>query len=58
MNDINDMVFTLKDMCKYLQIGRVKALQLLGTGEIKGKKVGRDWRVLKSEVDKYLKDHN
>lgn len=57
MND-QDTVFTFEEFRKYLKIGRNLALRLLNDGDVKGKRVGNQWRVLKSEVDKYLKDHN
>ena len=53
----NDKVLTLEEMRKYLRIGRNVALRLLQEKEINGKKVGNQWRILKSEVDKYLRNH-
>lgn len=58
MANIDDKIFTLEEFKNYLKIGRNTALKLLNDGEVKAKKVGRQWRILKSEVDKYLKDHN
>ena len=57
MSEREDMVFTFDEFRKYLKLGRNTALRLLQTGEVKGKKVGRQWRILKSEVVKYLRDH-
>ena len=49
-------IFTLEELQKYLKIGRNTALDLLKNKKIKAKKVGRQWRILKSEVNKYLID--
>ena len=58
MTNIDDKIFTLEEFKNYLRIGRNTALKLLNDGEVKAKRVGRQWRILKSEVDRFLKDHN
>lgn len=52
---VEDRVFTLKQLQEYLQISRPTGIKLLRSGKIKANKIGRDWRILKSEVDKYLR---
>ncbi len=49
-------IFTIEELQRYLKIGRNTAFDLLKNNKIKAKKVGRQWRILKSEVDKYLND--
>ena len=49
-----DKVLTVKDLCEYLKFSEKTVLNLLNTGEIPGRKLGGSWRILKSEIDKYL----
>ncbi|HLD44408.1 MAG TPA: helix-turn-helix domain-containing protein [bacterium] len=48
-------VMTTNEAMKYLKITRKTLLKLVKTGELKGAKVGKDYRYLKSEIDKFLK---
>lgn len=43
-------ILTVKEVREILFIGKNKAYRLLESGEIKGFKVGRDWRVRKEEL--------
>ena len=54
----NDEVFTVDDLCKYLKMSKRTVLPKLQSGEINGKKSGGIWRILKSEVDKYLRNES
>lgn len=47
-------VLNLKEMCCLLDITDNTARKLLINGEIKGKKVGKEWRILKQNVLDYL----
>jgi excisionase family DNA binding protein len=49
-----DEVFTTKEACKYLRISRPTFLKLVHSEQIKAKKVGKGWKVLKSELQAYL----
>lgn len=51
-----DEVLTTKEACEYLKISRPTFVKLVQSKEIKAKKVGRGWRVLKSELVAYLKN--
>jgi len=48
-------VLTTKEACKYLRISRPTFLNLVHTNQIRAKKVGKGWKVLKSELIAYLK---
>ena len=52
-NDQND-ILTTKEACRYLKISRPTYLKYITTGKIKAKKVGRGWKVLKTELEKFL----
>jgi excisionase family DNA binding protein len=50
-----DEVMTTKEACKYLRISRPTFLKLIYTNQITARKVGRGWKVLKSELENYLR---
>jgi excisionase family DNA binding protein len=47
-------VLTTKEACKYLRISRPTFLKLIYTHQIRAKKIGRGWKVLRSELEAYL----
>jgi len=47
-----DAILTTKEACQYLKISRPTYLKCIADGKIKAKKVGRGWRVLRSELKK------
>ena len=54
LNNTKD-ILTIKDLQKLLHIGRNTALRLVQDGEIEGFKVGRQWRVTRESVVKYIR---
>ena len=48
-------VLTTLEACSYLRISRPTYLKYLYGGKIKGAKVGKGWKVLKLELDRFLK---
>ncbi len=48
-------VLITKEACGYLRISRPTYVKYLVTGKIRGTKAGRGWKVLKSELDRFLK---
>ena len=55
IKDLEDAVMTTQEACHYLRISRPTYLKHLYTGKIRGVKVGKGWKVLKSELDRFLK---
>jgi excisionase family DNA binding protein len=53
-----DTVLTTQEACGYLRISRPTYLKYLYGGRIKGTKAGKGWKVLKSELDRFLKGEN
>ncbi|WP_191440262.1 helix-turn-helix domain-containing protein [Anaerotruncus colihominis] len=47
-------ILTVKEVREILFIGRNKVYQLLESKELRGVKVGRDWRISKDEILKYI----
>lgn len=46
--------FTVNDLCSALKIGHCKAYEMIRNGEIESFRVGRQIRILKSEVETYV----
>jgi excisionase family DNA binding protein len=55
LRERDDAVLTTQEACHYLRISRPTYLKYLYVGRIKGAKVGKGWKVLKSELDRFLK---
>ena len=58
LNQGEDAVLITKEACNYLRISRPTYVKCLYTGRIKGTKAGKGWKVLKSELDRFLKGEN
>ncbi len=58
LNEKEDTVLTTQEACDYLRISRPTYVKYLYTGRIKATKAGKGWRVLKSELDRFLKGNN
>ncbi len=54
LREEND-VMTTEEACHYLRISRPTLLKYLYLGRIRGTKAGKGWKVLKSELDRFLK---
>jgi len=52
---IENDVMTTQEACQYLRISRPTFLKYLYLGRIKGAKAGKGWKVLRSELDRFLK---
>ena len=48
-------VYTTIEACEYLKISRPTYLKYIAEGRIKAIKVGRGWRTLKTELDRFLR---
>ncbi len=46
---------TTQEACQYLRISRPTYMKYLNSGRIRGRKAGKGWKVLKSELDRFLK---
>ncbi len=58
LNQKQDTVLITREACDYLRISRPTYAKYLRTGRIKATKAGKGWRVLKSELDRFLKGDN
>jgi len=48
-------VLKLEEVRKALRVGRVTALRLVQSGKVPAFRVGRDWRVLRSELNRFMR---
>jgi acetyl-CoA synthetase len=53
---MSETVYTPNEVAKRLKVDRDTIYKLLQDGELKGKKVGRLWRVSDSNLSEYLKE--
>jgi excisionase family DNA binding protein len=51
----NDEVLTTDDAMKYLRISRPTYLKYIRLGKIRAAKAGKGWKVLQSELIRFLK---
>lgn len=54
LENYND-ILTIQDLCEFLMIGRNRAYELLDSQQIKGFRIGRNWKIPKVSVEHYLK---
>jgi len=58
LNVGEDTVLITREACDYLRISRPTYVKYLHMGRIKGIRAGKGWRVLKTELDRFLKGAN
>jgi len=54
LNEKKDTILITEEACDYLRISRPTYLKYLHTGRIKATKMGKGWKVLRSELDRFL----
>ena len=54
LNNTKD-ILTLKELQALLHIGKNTALRLVQSGEIEAFKIGKQWRVTKESIQKYIR---
>jgi excisionase family DNA binding protein len=47
-------VLDTREACRYLRISRPTFLKCIAAGKIRAKKIGRGWKVLETELERYL----
>ena len=56
LDEKDSPVMITEEACNYLGISRPTYFKYLSAGKIKGIRVGKGWRVLKSELDRFLNE--
>ncbi len=54
LTEAQNSVLNTKEACDYLRISRPTYLKFLYDGKIRGVKAGKGWKVLKSELNRFL----
>jgi excisionase family DNA binding protein len=54
----DDAVMTLKEVSEFLKIGPTTIYTLARNKKIPARKIGREWRFLKSEILQWIKDRH
>jgi len=54
-NDLFDDVMTTTEAMRYLKISRKTLLKMVHQGKVPARKVGKDYRYLRSEIDNFLR---
>lgn len=52
----NKNLYTMKELCDYLGIGRNTALSLIHEKRLKAFKAGKHWLIPEEEVESYIKN--
>jgi excisionase family DNA binding protein len=47
-------VCTTREACRYLRISRPTFLKLIAAGKIRAQKIGKGWKVLDTELERFL----
>jgi len=53
--DIKQRVLNTTEAMQYLRTSRATVLKMVHEGTLKGNKIGREYRFLQEELDKYLR---
>ncbi len=58
MNNDNDELITVDQLCEFLLIGKNVAYQLLSSGQIKCFRINRIWKIPRASVVKYIQEQS
>ena len=56
--EYNDRVLTTDEAIRYLKISKPTFLKYIRLGKIKAIKAGKGWKILQSEINRFLKGEN
>ena len=54
MENASTTLITLEELCEELMIGKNTAYKLLTSGELKGFRIGRIWKIPRESLNRYL----
>ena len=54
MENASTTLITVEELCEELMIGKNTAYKLLTSGEIKGFRIGRMWKIPRESLKRYL----
>ena len=50
-----EAVLTAREACRYICISRPTLVRLITDGKIRAQRIGREWRILRAEIDRFLR---
>ena len=56
MENGNQTLITVEELCEILMIGKNAAYRLLKEGKIKSFRIGRIWKIPRAGIDKYISE--
>ena len=56
MENYNQTLITVEELCEFLMIGKNAAYQLLKSGQIKSFRIGRIWKIPKVSIEEYIRE--
>lgn len=56
MENASTVLITVEELCEELMIGKNAAYKLLISGELKGFRIGRIWKIPRESLTDYLKE--
>ena len=55
MENSNQVLITVEELCEVLMIGKNAAYQLLNSGKIKSFRIGRAWKIPRESLNNFIK---
>ncbi|MBR6013597.1 MAG: helix-turn-helix domain-containing protein [Selenomonadaceae bacterium] len=56
-NEMSPLI-TVEELCELLMIGKNAAYKLLISGELKGFRIGRIWKIPRQSIDIYIREQS
>ena len=56
MENTSDTLITLEELCEELMIGKNAAYHLLASGQIRGFRIGRIWKIPQASIGEYISE--
>ena len=53
-----DDILSIEEVAEILKVGMSQAYKIVRTGKLKGYKEGRDWKILKPSLNKYVMEQS
>lgn len=58
MNNFDSPLITVDELCELLMIGKNAAYKLLISGELRGFRIGRIWKIPRESLDRYIREQS
>lgn len=58
MDNFDSPLINVDELCELLMIGKNAAYKLLISGELKGFRIGRIWKIPRESLDRYIREQS